>query len=150
MSVICFETEKFERIAQTLKMMSGNSDDQYILMELLPNEMTRREKHEFVKRPDAVHLLAVQFANDLHRSNVSAYNRAYDECQPVESISAKGLPLSKIQLCKSLHSVRYNMIENDGTEHSFRGVMDRLNRMMNALHEHIVVRLPEYDKAAWS
>ena len=148
MSVILYEPKKFGQVASSLKFLAGNPNKSHLLMPLLPKDWTYRQKYEFLRgERRQLEALIVEFAGDLHRSNVSAWNNNYGETEPVETAAPCGLPLSLIELCKSLHSIRYNLIENDGRENNFRGALEKLQELLNALHEDIVIGLPQYDAA---
>lgn len=149
MSVMIHESVNFCRVAQSVLMMADHRDDCYIFYSLLPEETHWKERNAITANRDKCRQISEQFAGDLHRSNVSAFNVQYRESEPIEEIKACGMPYTKMQLCKFLHSVRYNMITNDGEEHNFRGAFKRLERFLAALHESIITALPEYNEADW-
>lgn len=153
MSVICFGPEKFQNIGATLLAQSRKSNREHMLCCFMPTQMKWSQRYEIVRDPESFREFVEVFVSDLHKANVATWNDTYgetDEPQPIEL--NKGKPyLELCALAKSLSSVHYNLISNDGTEHTYRNAYERLEALLHAVHAEIVHNLPAYDNAnVWS
>lgn len=140
MSVILYNPERFQRIAATLSFMIKKNADKSIISDSFH---TTKESDTQLKAR------TLEFANDLHRSNVSCWNQQYEESREVLEIHESNTPFEKIALVKSLRGVSYNLAENSGYQHSFKGCAEILKRLINCLQSDIVSELPKYKKAEW-
>jgi len=153
MSVILYELDRFNKIAKTLMTYAESKEGQSDLFYVFNNveNMTSKELQRAHKENSrTIQNTILQFANDLHRSNVSCWNQQYDEKDEISTITGKTTPYkSKIDLVKALRGVRYNIIENSGHEHSFKGCGKIIEKLINSLQSQIVEKLPEYEQAEW-
>jgi hypothetical protein len=86
------------------------------------------------------------FVQALRTANIKAYNERYRENEPVRILSfTPRPPFNAIDLIKALHSIRYNI-----DDQNVKGCAKRLERLINYLMERYIRDLPEYQESdAW-
>jgi len=156
MSVILFGVEWFERIGATLLGYASTTHyyGPVVVATVCPGR-DYSERFERAKTLETASPEIVEFVNDLHRSNVSAWNMTYDEGQPVGKIGLAEFgcgpkPYGPLEFIKVLHAMSYNMVSNDGDEHSFRGAYKKLESLIHCLERNYIQNLPEYNALPWA
>lgn len=94
-----------------------------------------------------------EFIDILYRLNVRAVNERYEESaaeeldkKMLQSLCVLGYNISISQWLKSLKCLRYQMSEGDVPSTKFYSQVEKL---INAICEHIVTSTKEYEAAVW-
>lgn len=85
-----------------------------------------------------------KFIEKIRAANYQSYAERYREETEIPPFKFRqAITVNEYQLIKSLDCIAYNieLEQFDGSE--------TLYKLMNAIRKHIVMRLPEYDNAAW-
>lgn len=139
MSVILYEEQKFLKIYETLSRYQGNYQSNH------------GRFAQVFKYPEDYDKCLKSFVQDLHRSNILAWNRQYRDNQAelkVVSFRRNEKPYNnKCELLKSLESIRYNLADNGGNVTDICSCEDRLDKIINGIMSDIIEKIPEYEKA---
>lgn len=137
MSVIAFEPKKFAEIAETLCCNAREWSWAFGYPDGWEDRGTMQN-----------HIRAWAF--DLLRANHATYRRQYNDDTASEMNLPFANPINTVALFKSLHSVRYNLVANDGTKTDLNKAAGILDKIIDAVAMKIISELPEYKAAAWA
>lgn len=132
MSVILYEDEKFLKVASSLKLQGQDIAHLW----LYPKGWDQWGGMD--KTID-------KFVNGLRNANIDASNERYKEKEPfrVLDYSNGTMPLTQMELIKSLQGISYNSVESE----KFNRTKDRLFKVIYFLMSQVINSLPEYEKA---
>jgi hypothetical protein len=121
MSCQIIEDKTYQKVSVTLRLYRS---------EIGPISELKREEIE-------------KAVEELRRENFKSYMHRYSEIVPITPIDFRmAYPMTKIQLLKSLHCIRYN-----STAHKELGKL--WNDIISALEYEIITNLEQYQAASW-
>ncbi len=141
MSAFMVSDLTYNSVALTLGQLASNSDMVHAL-EMFTGDVDKG------RNPIGV---VDAFVNKLKEMNIEALKQRYPEHKDMHYkfepiMPANGRTLTKIELFKQLTCISYQLAEGDVPETHVYKQLDKLSELMAY---HIVVSLPEYDKAEW-
>ncbi len=149
MSVICYEPQKFQKIAISLRNYKAYGVQYVYNVHCFAQAFGYPEGWQ--EGWEIINYKIDIFANDLYRANQQTYLRQYeDEKFELESIPQKNREKpyeNKIALYKALKSIRYNICDNDGRVSDFNNCEELLDRIIEYISDDIISALPEYDES---
>lgn len=132
MSVILYEDEKFLKIAATLKLQGQDIAHLWLYPGGWDQWGGMDKKIE-------------KFTNALRNANIDASNERYREKEPFQVLdySKVKLPLTQLELIKSLQGISYNSVESE----KFNRTKEKLFKVIYFLMSQVLNSWPEYEKA---
>lgn len=92
------------------------------------------------------------FVGQLHRANVASYNERYGAEEPERvfdliGMDSAGARWTDLELIKALQSINYQNSESERTGPEMAEIGERLRKMIYALMESVISKIPGYDQA---